>query len=368
MSGEAYLFEQIAEAIRLQIARGDLQPGDRLPPVRRMAAQWQCTPGTVGRAYSALADEGLVISRRGGGTRVAENPLPAQPSLLRSAVLTNQVESLLLNLLGQGYSETEVRTAFAESLERWQRLQRRREPEKRAVPETRIRFAGSHDLSLDILREMLLERGGYQLDISYRGSLGGLIALVRGEADIAGSHLWDEQNDEYNAPYVRRVLPGQRTALVTLAARSLGLMLPLGNPQGVKSLEDIGQDGIVWINRQDGSGTRVWLDAQLRRIGLQPAEISGYENSRITHMEVAEAIQDGEATAGLGILAAAAACGLDFIPLAYETYQLVIPQAVFETAVSQELLNIVRTDSFQKRIATLGGYQTTDSGQLVWIE
>ncbi|MFL7839168.1 MAG: substrate-binding domain-containing protein [Candidatus Promineifilaceae bacterium] len=366
-STEAHLFEQIAESIRIQIAHGELQTGDRLPSIRDLARTWDCTPGTVNRAYSILADEGLVISRRGSGTVVSANPLLDEQAPLRSAFLTNQIENLLLNLLGRGYTESEIETSFSLALDRWHKWQQTAVRESIPHPENRLRFVGSHDLAIEYLAEEVSKENDYQLSTSFRGSLGGLIALARGEGDIAGSHLWDKESNQYNIPYVQRVLPGERIALVTVAGRSFGLMLPPGNPQSVSSLLDLTNPEVRWINRQPGSGTRVWLDTQLKQLDLDPAKIKGYNESRTTHNEIAEAITNGEATAGLGIQAAATPYDLDFIPLAQEHYQLVIPEMVWEMAVCQHLLQILQKEQFKETIKNFGGYDTAETSKTIWI-
>lgn len=366
-SSEAHLFEQIAESIRIQIARGEIEAGERLPSIRDLAELWNCTPGTVSRAYAILADEGLVESRRGSGTVVSGHPLAENRMALGPALLTNQMENVVLNMIGQGYTEQEIEDAFAVALARWRSWQKTALQGEAFKVHDRLRFVGSHDLAIEYLAEEMAKQGDYLIKTSYRGSLGGLMALARGEADIAGSHLWDEESDEYNIPFVQRVLPGERVALVTVAGRSFGLILPAGNPQQVSSLADLTEDSVRWINRQPGSGTRVWLDAQLKQNGISAADINGYETTKSTHSEVAEAIKNGEATAGLGIEAAAAARELDFLPLAQEKYQLVIPAAVMETAVCRELLNLLQSPAFKEAVNQFGGYETAETGNILWI-
>jgi molybdate-binding protein/DNA-binding transcriptional regulator YhcF (GntR family) len=366
-SPEAHLFEQIAESVRIRIARGELQAGDRLPSIREMAELWECTPGTVSRAYAILADENLVTGRRGGGTVVSENTILEDRGALGTARLTNQLESAILNLIGQGYSENEIDSAFAVALARWRNWQKKAKNGDVLHPENQLNFVGSHDLAVEYLAHELAKDGNYRLKTSYRGSLGGLMALARGEADIAGIHLWDEESDQYNIPFVQRVLPGERVALVTLAGRSFGLMLPAGNPQAVENLNDLATKGVRWVNRQPGSGTRVWLDAQLKKLGVNTAAIDGYEDVKTTHSEVAKAISNGKATAGLGIEAAATAHGLDFVPLAEERYQLIIPQRIANTVMCQDLLDTIRSREFKETIVEFGGYETTETGNSIWI-
>jgi putative molybdopterin biosynthesis protein len=155
-------------------------------------------------------------------------------------------------------------------------------------------------------------------------------------------------------------------ALVTLVERSLGLILPPGNPQEIESLVDLGSKPVRWVNRQAGSGTRVWLDAQLRQAGIDAASIDGYEQEKTTHLEVAQAVQNGEASAGLGIYAAAVAYGLDFVPLTEELYQLAIPAAVWERKTCQDLLTALQSETFLEAVRELGGYKTTSTGDVSW--
>jgi len=361
---DAHLFEQIAETLRLKIARGELAPGDRLPTVRALAREWECTTGTVSRAFALLADEGVITTHRGRGTRVADKPPPPETDKLAWGSLVNQAERFLLELLSQGYSDSQVQTAVATAISRWQSLTQSMPP----PPPNQLRFAGSHDMSMELLTRQLNDaHPQFQLSLQFRGSLGGLIAIARQEADIAGIHLWDEQSDSYNIPYVRRILPGQRAALLTVATRRLGLLLPAGNPQQIHALADLTRSGVRWINRQPGSGTRVWLEVHLQRQGIDHARIKGYQNEVSTHLQVAEAIQSRQATAGLGLQAAAAGYGLNFMPLTAELYQLVIPERVWETAVCRRLVRIVQSNSFKSLVDSLGGYDSSPTGEITWI-
>jgi molybdate-binding protein/DNA-binding transcriptional regulator YhcF (GntR family) len=365
---EDCLYEEIAESLRRRIASGELGPGDRLPAVRELARRWGCTPGTVNRAYVQLGQEGLVAGHRGGGTRVAPNPLqPAQPAW-GWASLVNRAEQYLLEAIGGGHTPAQADAALSVAMARWQDLERQGvphpEPASRA---SQLRFAGSHDLTVELLARMLREEAPHaELSIEYLGSLGGLMALARGEADVAGAHLWDEATDTYNLPFVRRVLPGRRMVLVTLAGRSQGLITPPGNPQGLRGLTDLARPGVRMVNRQTGSGTRVWLDAQLAALGIRPESITGYEREETTHLAVARAVEQGEASAGLGIHAAAAAYSLHFVPLTQERYDLVVPAAVWASPPAQALARIIRSPRFQEAVAALGGYDTAGTGQETW--
>jgi molybdate-binding protein/DNA-binding transcriptional regulator YhcF (GntR family) len=361
------LYTQIADTIRQQVLDGRLHPGDLLPPVREMAEQWGCTPGTVQQAYKELARQGLAVSRTGQGTRVGST-LPAQPpdrTPLRRASLIHQAEAFLLEALGAGYTPAETEDAFRAALDHWRSLAAHAPV---AAP-NRLRFAGSHDPALSLVASRFPAIcPGCTLEIAFTGSLGGLIALAEGKADLAGSHLWDEESDTYNVPFVRRLLPGRRIALLTLAHRRLGLIVPLGNPTGLTSLADLARLGLRFINRQPGAGTRVWLDAQLRRLGIGAEAVAGYGHEAATHEDVARAVAEGQADAGLAIEAAALAYGLGFVRLKTEPYDLVIPAEAWESPRVQALATWLGTEDAREVITKLGGYETVETGQMTWAE
>ena len=365
---ESFLYQAIAEALRRRIASGELKPGEKLPPVREMAGQWDCTPGTVSRAYIQLAREGLVTGHRGGGTRVAPGEGRPEGLVWQWALLVNRAEQFVLEAVSSGYSQVQIETALAVALARWQEAQRQGAPQlstEAASEPKSLRFAGSHDLIVELMAGWLTQdTPGARLSVDYRGSLGGLMALAQQEADLAGTHLWDEVTDSYNLPFIRLLLAGRQVVVVTLAHRSLGLITPPGNPQGLQSLADLTKPGVRLVNRQPGSGTRVWLDTQLKTLKLPPEAVPGYEREELTHLAVASAIEQGEATVGLGIHAAAAGYGLDFIPLTQERYDLVFGEAAWRSPLAQTLLQIIRSSRFKEAVTALGGYDTRETGQI----
>lgn len=362
---ETYLYHQIASSIRKRILQGELKPGDRLPSVREMTSQWGCTIGTVQRAYQELAAQGLVMSRAGQGTHVIEQ-IPAQDDTgLRRAALVHRAEAFLLETLTAGHTVEEVEDALRQALERWRLVSQ----QVYSPAANQLRFAGSHDPVIAWLATHFNKIApGAALQLSFAGSLGGLIALSEGKADLAGCHLWDQETDTYNAPFVRRVLPGKRTALVTMAHRRLGLILPAGNPAGVKGLADIANRKLSFINRQAGSGTRVWLDTELRRLGIAPTEIKGYTHEKMTHSDVARLVAEGEAEAGIGLEAAALSYHLDFILLTRERYDLVVPEALFSTPAVQNLVAWLKSKEAWDLFLRLGGYEAQDAGAVEWVE
>jgi putative molybdopterin biosynthesis protein len=193
------------------------------------------------------------------------------------------------------------------------------------------------------------------------------MALARGEADIAGAHLWDEDTGTYNVPFVQRVLPNRRVMLLNLVHRMQGLIVPPGNPQGLLSVSDLARPGVVFVNRQAGSGTRVWLDVQLKAAGVPADSVAGYEHEESTHLGVARAVAEGSATAGLGISAAGSAYGLDFVPLGKERYDLVVPMDVWEAPSVGALRAVVASESFRDAMLGLGGYDVSDTGTEIFL-
>ena len=367
---EQHIYQKIVAAIRQEVLAGQLRPGERLPTVRQAAADWGCTVGTVQRAYAELAHQGLVVSRSGQGTRVVEKPANQDETPLRRALLFHRAEAFLLETLTAGYTPAEVESALRLALDQWRTISTTPQPTEEGV----LRFAGSHDLALTWLAahfpagEASANVPRFILQLGFTGSLGGLIALQQGRADLAGCHLWDEATDSYNAPFVRRLLPGRRVALLTLAYRRQGLILPAGNPLGIVSLEDLARPGLRFANRQPGSGTRVWLDAALHRLSIDPSLIRGYDLERMTHTDVARAIAEGQADAGLGLQTAAISFGLDFIPLIIEPYDLVIPAENLTLPGIQRLRSWLSSAQARQALSELGGYETAHTGELAWVE
>ena len=237
-----------------------------------------------------------------------------------------------------------------------------------AEVENTIVAIGSHDLTLDLLSSHLRRRHpGLTLSSSHIGSLGGLIALRRGEAHLAGCHLMDESTGQYNISYVERHLPGTPVMLVNLVGRVQGLMVAPGNPKDISSLADLARSDVGFVNRQRGSGTRVLLDYKLAEMGLSFQQIRGYGREEYSHLAVAASVQGGSADAGLGILSAARALGLDFVPLLNEQYDLVIPKAHYESQALQPLLALLQDPDFRREVEGLGGYDTERMGR-VWAE
>ncbi len=234
--------------------------------------------------------------------------------------------------------------------------------------ENTIVCIGSHDNTLDLLSNTLKKKYPiYSLSSAHVGSMGGLVALKRNEAHIAGSHLLDEETGEYNIPFIKKILSDRKIILINLVYREQGLLVLKGNPKNIRGFEDLTRKDVVFVNRQAGSGTRLLTDKCLRELGIDVQEVKGYEREEYTHMSVASAVLTGIADTGLGILAAAKALDLDFIPVAKERYDLVIPYEFFETDMIRCIVEIIREDEeFRHMVLALGGYDITDMGKIIY--
>ena len=227
-----------------------------------------------------------------------------------------------------------------------------------------ILHIGSHDLALDLMAQFLTERApGLRLSSANVGSLGGLIALARGECHFAGSHLIDPETGKFNHASVRRYLPQTAVQLITLVEREQGLLVAPGNPLRIKTLADLVRKDMRYVNRQRGAGTRVLLDYELGKLGIAAAAITGYEHEEYTHLGVAVAISSGIADCGLGIHAAASALELDFLPLTRERYDLVVPEASLDGALLQPLLALLTDAQFRAAVSARPGYHVELMGE-----
>lgn len=227
-----------------------------------------------------------------------------------------------------------------------------------------LMHVGSHDNTLDMLGDMLMgERIPMRLVSTHAGSMGGLTAIKNGMALFAGAHLFDPESGDFNFPFLDKYLPGLDVKVVNLAIRHQGFIVPKGNPRKIQGIESLGGSGINFINRQRGAGTRILFDYHMNKAGLSPADISGYDREEFTHMAVAANVLTGAADCGLGIYAAAKALNLDFVPLALERYDLIIPCAFLEDPRICSLMDLISTDKVKKTISSLGGYDTPLTGR-----
>lgn len=230
--------------------------------------------------------------------------------------------------------------------------------------EKAILAIGSHDISLDILAQFLAQKDRRLVSANV-GSIAGLIALRRGESHLAGSHLLDPETGVYNLSAIREYLPGVPVTVVALVQRSQGLLVQKGNPKRIHSLSDLTRKDVSFVNRQRGAGTRVLLDYQLERLGIDRSKINGYTREEYTHLAVAAAVSSQRADCGLGIAAAAAALDLDFIPLFEEQYDLVIPSEHCHSPLLEPLLSTLVDPEFRRMVAELPGYDVSRMGEIV---
>jgi putative molybdopterin biosynthesis protein len=221
---------------------------------------------------------------------------------------------------------------------------------------------GSHDLVMDVVADMM------KLASSHVGSMGGILSLRRDECHLAPIHLLDMETGEYNISYVRKYFPGKRMALIKGMQRNQGFIVQKGNPEGIKGCRDLVREDVVFANRQRGAGTRVLLDYHLKMEGLESEKIRGYQREFTTHMAVAAAVKNNTATTGLGVLSAAKAMDLDFVPLANEDYDFLVHGDSMEMDKIKEFVQLIRSDEFQDRVKELGGYGFENTGEIIWIE
>lgn len=367
------LYQQIAEQVRQFIATEQLKPGDHLPTVRELAHSLNVNQNTVFRAYLELEQERVISARRRGGTVVVASTDDPSITVARQKRLSEIVSDDIVKVLSQGYSPEDLEAAFYLHLARWREERQSLvvKPETRAKTSVRpnvIHIVGSHDLALTILTDLVKKRSDkIEFEIVHAGSLGGLIALQEERAHLAGIHLLDEETGEYNYPYIKRILPGREVAVMHLVYRIQGLMMARGNPKKIGGIADLKRADITFVNRQEGSGTRVLLDIQLRQLGINPREIKGYEREMETHLAVGLSIARGEADAALGIEAAARSCDLDFLPLFRERYDLVMPIAGYRSKLLASLLETVVSEEFKEVVNKAGGYDTSQTGTTAFL-
>jgi putative molybdopterin biosynthesis protein len=284
-----------------------------------------------------------------GGTMIAA-PLPRGAGLLSSLVRADGLLVVPAGIEGH-HAGDDVRVELLRGLDEVTRT---------------IVAIGSHDLILDLAASHLRAADPLAtLASSNVGSLGGLVALRDGLCHLAGSHLLDPVTGEYTLPYVDRILGERAVAVVRLAHRDQGLIVPPGNPRGLTGIQDLTRAGVRYVNRQRGAGTRMLLDHELRQRGVGVDAIDGYAREEHTHLAVAAAVAAGRADAGLGIMAAARALGLDFVPVTREPYDLVVAADAVDSALLAPLWALLRSDRFRAEVEDLGGYATEEMGRRI---
>jgi molybdate-binding protein len=298
------MVQNLAQTLASEIADGRRPAGTALPSTRTLAAQLGCAPGTVARAYGELARAGLIAARDRARARVAEGAAPRARWWLTGG--------------------------------------------------PRLRLAGSDDPALDAL---VREAGDTVAVVpGPRGSVHGLEAMARGQADAAVLHLLHAESGRYNDPYVRHLLAGEAVVLVHLWQREVGLVVARGNPLGVRGIADLAGRRVAW--RARGSGSRLLLERLLAEAGVEAAPESGEPAD--SHFAVAAAVAAGAADAGLAVRAVSVACDLDFVGVTVEPFELAVREEAVDDAAG--LLARLEDEAFGARVAALGGYDLTRTG------
>lgn len=224
---------------------------------------------------------------------------------------------------------------------------------------------GSHDPIIDVIYDLLRLKNSSFLSSAHLGSMGGIMALKKGETHIAPIHLLDMETGEYNKSFLKKYISDRDISLIKGVKRIQGIMVPKGNPMNIKTLEDIAHKGAVFVNRQRGSGTRLFLDYNLNKSNIDSKEIKGYGREEFTHLSVAAAIAAGDADCGLGVYSAAVLMGLDFVPLGSEEYDFAVPREFLDTDMLHEFIKVIISDEFKAELDRLGGYDYSDIGKII---
>ncbi|HKJ39670.1 MAG TPA: substrate-binding domain-containing protein, partial [Anaerolineales bacterium] len=282
-----------------------------------------------------------------------DGKLLAAPLSRGAGVITSLVQADGLALIPSG----------TQGMEAGENVQVRLYRSKAEIDRT-ILSIGSHDLTLDLMAQFLADHDR-RLASANVGSQGGLVALRRGEAHFAGSHLLDPVTGEYNISYIRQYMPNIPVKVVALVRREQGLIVKKGNPKGIKSLGDLASHGVQFVNRQRGAGTRVLLDYHLIKMNIPQSSIEGYKQDEYTHLGVAASVASGRADCGLGIAAAAQALELDFVPLFQERYDLVIPKQYADDELLAPLFGLLADSAFRSAVSQRIGYDVSVMGTII---
>jgi putative molybdopterin biosynthesis protein len=316
------------------------------------APDWPRAPARLARKLaSSMGTDDWVRVRLGRvGGRLVATPLPRGAGVLTSLVRADGLLVVPAELEGHHAGE-EVQVRLLRGVSEIERT---------------IVVTGSHDLVLDLAASALRQRDpGLALASSNVGSLAGLAALRDGLCHLAGSHLLDPDSGDYTLPWIERLMPDHDLAVVRLTHREQGLIVAPGNPLELETIDGLTRPGLRYVNRQRGAGTRVLLDHELARREIEPGTIDGYAREEHTHLAVAAAVAADRADCGLGVLAAARAFGLDFVPVAKEPYDLVLERASLDSELLQPFQDLLASPEFRAEVDALGGYDTAEMGRRI---
>ncbi len=221
------------------------------------------------------------------------------------------------------------------------------------------------DVILDVISNYMRLNGVPALR-AYVGSFESLLSLYQDKVQVASAHLWASDTNEYNVPFVKRLLPGIPTVIVHLTYRMQGFYVAKGNPKNIKDWADLKRNDVTIINREKGSGSRVLLDGHLRLLNISGKEVQGYENETTSHLTVASAVGRGDVDVGLGSEKIGHQVeNIDFIPMQKESYDLVIKKDAWESSEIQILMRMITSKEFRNEFANIGGYDTSDMGRII---
>jgi molybdate-binding protein/DNA-binding XRE family transcriptional regulator len=229
-------------------------------------------------------------------------------------------------------------------------------------PEPALVVAGC-DPAFGVVADAMWRTSGIEVLWSHRASFAALHALARGEVHAVGVHLRDARSGAFNSRWVHELVPFRCTA-ISFALWEQGLLVSSGNPLGIRSVEDLGGRGVRFLNREEGSGSRVLLDERLVAAGVPAEGIAGYNTRCRAHMAMAEAIATGLADAGVGIKAAANAFGIDFVPLETEPYELIVPNHFLELPAVRLMIDTLRRPAIRGQVEAFGGYDGARMGEV----
>lgn len=368
------IYRQLISQIQQLITTGQIGRGEHLPSIRHLGNKLNVSPNTVARAYLELERDQVVVTRRGKGTTVSSHGDLERLREGRQAKLHQDVKNEIIRLLSQGYEPEQLEAAFYTNLERWREENDAKSTSPVEIPpefisEGLLRISGSYDVALNILVNLLRHKArDITIELNNVSSINGLISLSERKSEVVGIHLLDEETQEYNLPFVKRFFPGQKVAIINLAIRKQGLMFRARNPKHVKDITSLADSTIKFINQPEGSGTRIFLDMQLKDHGIPAEAIHGYEHEVSNNLLAALAISQGEADIGIGIQAIAHSCGLDFLPLSNEQYDLVVPMHVYKEPLVVPLLTVIKSDEFKSIVQKVEGYDTQNTGNIIFTE
>ena len=223
------------------------------------------------------------------------------------------------------------------------------------------------DPILDILcRYLEFYPTGKRVLRSYEGSYNGIYELYCGKVQVATAHMWDGKTGEYNVPYIERMLPGVSAVIIRLVGRTQGFYVANGNPKGIKDWKDFSRSDITIINREKGSGARILLDENLRKMNILGKNINGYKHECISHLAVASTVARGDADLGIGNEKASSQVkGIDFIPIQKEKYDLIIKKEDMNHPTVKAILDILNSKDFKMEILGIGGYDIDEMGKII---